>query len=146
MKIVKNIIAGLAGALSLNILHESLKHLNADMPRIDLVGEEALNKVLGSFGAAISNENKLYKATLASDVISNAIYYSLIGAGSAKFITSRAIVSGLSAGLGAVNLPDKMGLNDRPVTKSAKTKVLTVAYYLTGALVTAAVLKAMNKR
>jgi len=146
MNILKNLLAGFAGAFALNVLHEGLKNTSPDMPRIDLVGEEALNKVLSSFGAAISSEKKLYQATLATDVFSNALYYSLIGAGSNKFIVSRAVVSGLSAGLGAVNLPDKIGLDDEPVTKTSKTKVLTVAYYLSGALVTAIVLKALNKK
>jgi len=146
MNILKNLLAGFAGAVALNLIHEGLKNTSPNMPRIDLVGEEALNKVLGSFGAAISNDKKLYQATLASDVLSNALYYSLIGAGSSKFIIGRAIVSGLSAGLGAVNLPDKMALDDEPVTKTSKTKMLTIAYYLSGALVTAVVLKALNKK
>jgi len=145
MTILKNLLAGFAGAVALNLLHEGLKNTSSDMPRIDLVGEEALNKVLGAFGSAIGNDKQLYQATLATDVLSNALYYSLIGAGSSRFITGRAVVSGLSAGLGAVNLPQKMGLDDEPVTKTSKTKILTVAYYLSGALVTAMVLKVLNK-
>ncbi|MDN3586033.1 hypothetical protein QWY86_05100 [Pedobacter aquatilis] len=48
--------------------------------------------------------------------------------------------------VGAVNLLEKMGLDDEPVTRTSKTKILTVAYYLSGALVTAMVLKAFNKK
>lgn len=146
MTILKNLVAGLAGAVALNLLHEGLKNRGPNMPRIDLVGEEALNKVLGSFGVAISSDKQLYNATLATDILSNALYYSLIGTGSRKYILGRAVISGLSAGFGAVSLPDKLGLDDEPVTKTSKTKVLTVAYYLSGALVTAVVLKALSKK
>ena len=142
---LKKMLAGLGGAIALNILHESLKHKDDKMPRIDLLGEEALQKAANYFGTSINDEATLYKATLAGDVVSNALYYSLIGAGSNKHIFTRAIVYGLSAGIGAITLPEPMGLNPEPVTKSQKTKVLTVAYYLAGALVTAGIVKAISK-
>ncbi len=144
MSKAKNLVAGLGGAIALNILHEALKKKDKDMPRVDLVGEEALQKVLGFFGTHITNEDTLYKATLASDVISNAFYYSAIGAGDSKYLWPRALTYGLAAGVGAVTLPEPMGLDDEPVTRSGKTKALTVAYYVAGALVTAGLLKALS--
>jgi len=39
-----------------------------------------------------------------------------------------------------------MGLDPAPVTKTTKSKVLTVAYYTAGALVTAAIIKALDKK
>ena len=145
MSATQNLLAGLGGALALNVIHESLKHHDSGMPRIDLLGEEALQKTLNYFGTEIKDENNLYKATLAGDVVSNALYYSVIGAGSPKYIWARAAVVGLAAGIGAVTLPKPMGLNPQPVTKTPKAKKLTVAYYLAGALVTAGLLKAMKK-
>lgn len=146
MSKTQNLLAGLAGAIALNILHESLKKTDSAMPRVDLLGEEALQKLLNYFGTGISNENDLYKATLAGDLFSNALYYSFIGAGKRKNIMANAVTLGLAAGVGALVLPKPMGLNPKPVTKTAKTKVLTIAYYLTGALVAGAVMKKMNKR
>ncbi len=145
MSTSKNLLAGLGGALALNIIHESLKHYDSSMPRIDLLGEEALQKSLNYFGTGIEDEDNLYKATLASDVISNALYYSVIGAGSKKNVWARAAVVGLAAGVGAVTLPKPMGLNPEPVTKTQKSRTLTVAYYLAGALVTAGLVKVLNK-
>ncbi|QPH39017.1 hypothetical protein [Pedobacter endophyticus] len=146
MGIIKNFAAGLAGAVALNIIHESLKKKGADMPRVDLLGEEALNDILGVFGNTITDQNTLYKATLAGDILSNAIYYSAIGVGKQNYIWPRAIVSGLAAGLGAVKLAKPLGLNERTVARTEKTKGLTVAYYVTGALVTAFVLKSLTKK
>jgi len=146
MSTAKNIVAGIGGAIALNILHESLKHCNNDMPRIDLLGEEALQKVLNRFGKEITNENELYAATLAGDLFSNSAYYSLIGAAGKKNVWPAAVALGLAAGIGAIVLPKPMGLNPQPVAHNTKAKALTIAYYLTGALVTAGILKYSNNR
>jgi len=146
MSKTQNLLAGLAGAVALNVLHESLKKTDDIMPRVDLLGEEALQKLLGYFGTGISNENDLYKATLAGDLVSNAIYYSFIGAGKNKNIMANAVALGLAAGIGAVVLPKPMGLNPKPVTKTTKTKLLTIAYYLTGALVAGAIMKRTSRK
>jgi hypothetical protein len=146
MSKIKNLIAGFAGAVALNILHETLKHRSRNVPRIDLLGENALQKALGFFGEGISDKNTLYKATLAGDIVSNTIYYSMIGAGEARYLWPKALFLGFSAGIGAVRLPEPMGLNPRPVTKSDQVKALTVGYYVFGAIVTALVLKKLNKK
>jgi len=145
MSKVKNIVAGLGGAIALNIIHESLKKRDSDMPRVDLLGEEALEKSLDYFDAEI-HKDTLYKTTLAGDIISNALYYSAIGAGDTKYLLPRAIAIGVAAGVGAITLPEPLGLNDKPVTRTNKTKALTIGYYLAGALVTAAIVKAMDKK
>jgi len=142
---IKNFVAGLAGAIALNILHETLKAKKSNVPRIDLLGEEALQKTLTLFDTEIEDKNDLYKATLTGDVISNALYYSLIGAGD-KHMWPKAILLGLTAGVGAINLPEPMGLDPEPVTRTKQIKVLTVGYYLFGALVTGGVLTLLKKR
>lgn len=146
MSRVKNILAGLGGAIALNIIHESLKKRDNNMPRVDLLGEEALEKSLDYFDAEIADEETLYKTTLAGDLISNTLYYSAIGSGDPKHLWPRAIAMGITAGIGAITLPEPLGLDETPVTRSTKTKALTISYYLAGALITAAIVKAMNKK
>ncbi|MEJ5962007.1 hypothetical protein [Pedobacter immunditicola] len=146
MSKVKNLISGLAGAIALNILHETLKKEKSNVPRIDLLGEEALQKTLRHFGTSIDQKKDLYKATLAGDVLSNTFYYSLIGAGNPAYLWPRAIFLGLSAGIGAVKLPEPMGLNPEPVAKTDQVKVLTVGYYVFGAVVTALALKLLSNK
>jgi hypothetical protein len=144
MNKIKNFIAGLSGAIALNILHETLKAKKQEVPRIDLLGEEALQKTLGLFDTQIKDKTDLFKATLTGDVISNALYYSLIGSGD-KYVWPKAIVLGLTAGIGAINLPEPMGLDPEPVTRTPQIKALTVGYYVFGALVTGVVLKMLKK-
>ena len=145
MKIIKNIIGGVAGAVALNILHETVKRFDHNAPRVDLVGEEGLNKLLKSTGTSPLHGNTLYAATLGGDLLSNALYYSLIGIGKKKHLYLRGMLYGASAGLGAVQLTKPIGLSDAPVTRTNKTKILTVAYYLFGGLVAATVIKGLKR-
>ena len=145
MGMIKNLTAGLLGSLALNILHETLRKNGTIVPKVNLLGEEALNKTLIGIGQApITDEEELYKATLKADLISNTIYYSLIG-GKSKYIWPKAIFFGLSAGFSAIKLPEPLGLNPSPVTTTSQLKVLTVGYYLVGALVTGLALKTLTK-
>jgi hypothetical protein len=146
MKLIKALIAGFAGAIALNLLHETVRHIYPKAPRVDLVGAEALTKTMSAVGIDPPSGDKLYAATLAGDVLSNGLYYSAIGLGNPKYIWIRAAITGLSAGLGAVTLPKPMGLNDKPVTRTEQTVVLTVAWYLLGATVTAGVLSKLQHK
>jgi hypothetical protein len=53
---------------------------------------------------------------------------------------------GLTAGAGAVALPAKLGLNGVHSSGSMKRKWMTMALYLTGGLVAAAVTRRIEKR
>lgn len=145
MKVLKAILAGFAGAAALNLLHETVRRFDPDAPRVDLMGEEALTRTLNSLNIEAPKGNNLYAATLVGDLISNGIYYSAIAISGKKNIYLKGTVAGLTAGLGAIKVPDQIGLDDEPITKTAKTKVLTVAWYLIGGLVTAAVFDRLKK-
>ena len=145
MAFIKNITAGFIGSIALNLLHETLRKNATNVPQINKIGEQALNKTLNKYGTPIANPTELHKATLKADLVANAIYYSLIG-GNKNLIWPKAIFLGLSAGIGALKLPEPMGLNPNPVTRTNQTKILTVGYYLFGALVTGYVLKTLSKK
>ncbi|MBO6201388.1 MAG: hypothetical protein J6N74_07195, partial [Chryseobacterium sp.] len=126
----KKILAGLGGAIALNLLHEIVRNNFDNVPEVNKVGEEALNKSLETVDMKITDKDQLYAATLAGDVISNGIYYA------ATATSGFNLVSGVAAGVGAVMLPEKMGLDDSPVAGSTQKKLMTVGYYLFGAVVT----------
>ncbi|EDM37773.1 hypothetical protein PBAL39_15149 [Pedobacter sp. BAL39] len=142
---ITNLIAGLAGAAALNILHESLKNKRST-PRIDFLGEQALQKTVRYFGGNITDTDDLYKATLAGDLISNTIYYSWIASAKRKNLWTKAVAMGLLAGVGAITLPEQMGLNPKSVAKTNEIKAMTVGYYVFGALVTALVSSAFKRK
>jgi len=126
----KKILAGLGGAIALNLLHETIRKNFDNVPEINKVGEEALNKTLAKADAEITDHDKLYAATLAGDIIGNGMYYATTAT------TGFNIASGLAMGIGAITLPQKIGLDENPVAESTQKKVMTVAYYLFGAIVT----------
>lgn len=126
---LKKMLAGLGGAIALNILHEIVRKNCNNVPHINELGEEALQKATDGTSLEISDPNKLYAATLAGDIVSNAIYYGTTA-------TNHNFTSGLAAGLGAIVLPKKLGLDDSPVAENNKKKIMTVGYYLFGAIVT----------
>jgi hypothetical protein len=143
---MKNLLGGFAGALALNLLHESYKRFDAKAPRIDLVGEEALSNAFESLGKKPPAGNILYATTLGADILSNTLYYSLIGLGNRKKIMRRALVLGVAAGVGALALTKPLGLSDAPLTRTNRTKLLTIALYFTGAIVAAYTIRALKKR
>jgi hypothetical protein len=146
MKFINAIIGGFTGAIALNILHETVKRFNSKAPRVDLIGEEAISKSLLEIGVNPPEGKDLYFATLAGDILSNGLYYSIIPVGNPNYIWPRAAVLGLSAGFGALKLTAPLGLNDKPVTRTEQTKALTVLWYLFGALVAAGVFQKLQHK
>lgn len=143
-KLVSSVIGGIAGAIALNILHQAVKQFDHDAPRVDLVGEEALTKGMEAMGLTPPTGNALFIATLSGDILSNALYYSTIGFGNKKYLLLRGTAIGAAAGIGALKLTEPLGLRDAPVTRTDKTKFLTVAWYTFGGLVAAAVIKGLR--
>ena len=145
MKILTNLAGGLTGAVMLNIIHETYKRMDHDAPRIDLVGEEVISEGLKHIEPHPLAGNALYTATLVSDLVSNALYFSFIGYGDKKYLILRGLGFGFAAGVGAVKLTKPLGLSDAPVTRTDKTKALTVAWYIAGGLAAALIIKTLSK-
>ncbi|WP_342644340.1 hypothetical protein [Mucilaginibacter sp. CSA2-8R] len=143
MKVLNALLGGLAGACAVTVLHQLIKKNDTEAPRMDLLGMESLTKLLDKAGIEPPVGKKLYYMTMGGDIISNSIYYSMAGIGDNKTVLKGA-ASGLAAGLGAVLLPKPMGLNEKHSNKSRETQVLAVLYYLTGGLVSSAVMKLLN--
>ena len=135
MKLFSAIAGGLAGATVLTLLHETLRRVDRNAPRMDRLGMEAIDKSLTAINAEVPKKDDLFKITMAGDIISNSIYYSLAGIGGKDQAVVRGALLGLAAGLGAVYLPKPLGLNENASSRTAETKLLTIALYLTGGLV-----------
>ncbi len=147
MKTGTALTGGLAGAVTLNLIHEAYRQIDQDAPKIHLVGEEALVKILKAIGLTVPpSEKELYLLTLAGDVMSNALYYSLIGFGKNKHLIRRGLIFGLAAGVGAVFMPQKMGLNNAPTDRKTETKLLTVLWYTLGGLTATGVIRILKKK
>ena len=146
MVLNKSILSGVAGAIVLNVVHQLVKKVDKDAPHIDKIGEEGLSKSIKTVGYEPPRGNKLFAATLVGDLVANSIYYSLIGKGKRENLLLRGIVYGAVAGIGALTLTKPMGLDDRPVNRTTKTKAMTIGWYVLGGVVTGLAHKLINSR
>ena len=143
MKLLPSLAAGLAGAVALTALHEAVRHLRPhDAPRMDVLGERGLRKLLGLADLPQPPEPRLYTATMLGDILSNGLYYSLVG--SSGHSVRRGLLLGLAAGVGGVELPGPLGLGTAPSKRTPQTKAMTVAWYTVGGLVAGAVAQALR--
>ena len=146
MKATTALAGGLAGAATITLIHESIKRVVPEAPRMDRLGMQAISNGLKKAGKKVPKEETLFTVTMAGDLLSNAIYYSAAAIGSEKNIWIRGSALGLAAGLGAVLLPGPLGLNPKYSNRTVATQVMTVGLYVTGALVATAVIKLLNKK
>lgn len=143
---IKSTIGGLAGACALTVLNESVKKLDKDAPRMDLLGMNAVARLMKGNNVLSQTAGKLFPVAMAGDLVSNSLYYSMADSGDRKNTLIRGTLLGLGAGLGAVLLPKTLGLNDAATTRTMKTKVLTVTWYLIGGLVAAAAINLLDQK
>lgn len=141
----KSTLGGLAGACTLTLLNESVKKLDKDAPRMDLLGMNAVARLMKGSNILTQTAGKLFPVALAGDLVSNTLYYSMADTGDRNKTLLRGALLGLGAGLGAVVLPKTLGLNDDATTRTMKTKVLTVSWYVIGGLAAAAAINLLNK-
>jgi len=141
-----SVLGGLAGAVALTVIHETAKKMDPKAPRMDLLGMNALSKIIRGSGHTPPPYGRLYLYTMLGDIASNALYYSLAGMGNKKSILEKGAALGIAAGLGAIFLPKPLHLNESYSNRTPKTQVMTVAYYLIGSLVAAALMKQLKKK
>jgi hypothetical protein len=141
-----SILAGLAGSIALTGIHETLRNTSREAPRMDLLGMQSLSKLLKVVGLPIPGKPALFGWTLLGDVGGNALYYSLAAKGSAKSVWIKGISLGLIAGISAVILPSHLGLDNSASARTRNTAMKTIAIYLAGGIITAAVASALSSR
>lgn len=145
MKVLPSLAAGFAGAIALTALHEAARRLRPhDAPRMDVLGERGLRKILDLADLPQPAEGVAYTATMLGDILSNGLYYTLVGSG--KHSLQRGLLLGVAAGAGGVLLPGPMGLGEAPSNRTPQTQAMTVAWYTVGGLAAGAVAQALRPR
>lgn len=145
MKLLTSLAGGLAGALSVTLLHELARRISPDAPRLDKLGEQATAKLIKHTGQNVPTGSRLHNTALAGDIISNTLYYSLAGAKMNKAMSTGGLL-GLSAGIGALQLPGVLGLSKQHTNSSPKRRWLTIGLYIAGGLVAAGVTRWLDKK
>lgn len=145
-KLLSASLSGLAGAVALNILHESVRRTVPEAPQVHKLGERSIAKIMEAAGQQPPAEDELYWPALAGDVLSNSLYYSLIGLSNEDSALPVGAALGALAGVGAVTLPGPMGLGEAPTNRTTATQAMTVGWYLFGGLVAAGVYRWLSDK
>ncbi|MBA2305316.1 MAG: hypothetical protein H0W08_22165 [Acidobacteria bacterium] len=127
-----SLVSGVAGAVALTAVHQAARAVTDSAPRMDVVGMRALARGADAAGRHTPATHRgLYGATLAGDLICNSAYYSL------ATTYTRGTLMGLAAGIGALVLPERLGLGTPPKSELLSNQVMTVAWYVVGGLAAA---------
>ncbi len=143
MKKVIALIGGFTGAVTVTALHQAFKiAVPSIAPRMDLLGMEAMKKVRNRIHLPIPSEDKLYKQTFVGDIVANTLYYSLAGGSAADL---KGTLLGIMAGIGAVQLPEKLHLDPSHSNRTKATEYLSMGIYIAGGLVAAATIGSLTQ-
>ena len=132
------LVAGMAGAVALTAVHQVARRVTADAPRMDVLGERAIARIVQARTGRIPVGRKLNRLALVGDLVANAAFYSMVACGKEPRMWRRAVAMGLAAGAGALMLPRRIGLGDPPNSSHLGNQIMTVAWYLIGGLAAAA--------
>jgi len=139
MKVSAGLAGGLAGTVAVASMHEALRRVTPDAPRMDILDMDLIRKGLKSINKEGPGEDQLQRLAVGGELFCDTAYYSLTGIGGKKGIWLRGALLGLIAGVTAVVLPKPLGLPTEPSNKTLGTQLMTVGLYLMGGLVAAAV-------
>jgi hypothetical protein len=136
-------VGGLAGAAALTLINQGVSKIDKNAPRLDLLGMNAVAKVTKPKLPII---DKFFPLALGGDIISNSLYFAMAKGKTKEQTLIRGALLGLGAGLGALTIPQRIGLSSGPVTRSTKTKALTVAWYIIGGIIAAATINMVDRQ
>ena len=139
MKVSAGLAGGLAGTLAVASLHEAMKKMTPDAPRIDILNRELIRKGLKRMNKDVPGEDELQRWSVGGEIFCDTAYYSLAGMGGKRGVWFRGAVLGLIAGVTAVILPKPLGLPEEPSNKTMGTRLMTIGLYVVGGIVSAAV-------
>lgn len=140
----KAVASGAIGAGVLTLIHQSALGRLPRAPRMDVVGMRAVDRVTAWVGARVLPRPQLYRAALAGDMIANALYYSMVPGRTRAQTWQRGLMFGAIAGVGALSLPERLGLGSPPDSDNRSNQLMTVAWYVLGGLAAAAAANAFR--
>jgi hypothetical protein len=138
MKTSAALFGGLAGTVTVASIHEALKRVTPNAPRMDLLDMELIRKGLTSMNKKVPAENELQRWAVGGELLCDTAYFGLAGIGGKKGVWLRGALLGLVAGVTAVVLPKPLGLPEGSASKTLATKLMTIGLYLAGGIVAAA--------
>ena len=148
---MKALVSGLAGALSVNLVHEMTRYAAGGdpspdrVPRLDRLGQDGVVLAARSVGLTPPRAGApRYATAMAGDVLMNAGLYALV-ASLAKRPMHGGVLAAVAAGATGLLLPKLVGLEKHTGT-TPTAKALTFADYAIGGVVTGFVLGLLTQK
>lgn len=129
--------SGLVGALGVTAANEAARRYLPGAPRLDILGRQLAAAAFRKAGRKPPTGWGLQAIAMAGDLVANSIFYSLVGAGRRRSALLRGGALGAAMGLGAVMLPEPLGLDKRATKRTERTALQTVAWYVLGGVLAA---------
>jgi hypothetical protein len=150
MKLASAIEGGVTGATTLSLLQEALHKIDAKAPR-PLLHKSGILKQLKKHSGK-GNNHKLY-IKLAGELLGNAAFFGMAGLGKRKNAVLTGGLLGAAAGLGTAFLQDDEegkdgfeGIQNGFTRAELEKKMLTVALYTAGGLLSGFAIKKLKKK
>src|SRR5690242_16953934 len=105
MKVSSALAGGLAGTITVASLHEAMRRITPNAPRMDLLDMDLIQKGLKRMHKKVPADSELQRWAVGGELVCDTCYYSLAGMGGKKNVWMRGAVLGLIAGVTAVVLP-----------------------------------------
>ncbi len=137
MKATETLGSGLAGALALTAIHETIKKFVPDAPRMDAIGKNIVKKIYDATDEQAPDDDTLYNQALAGDIALNSLLYSLVGTGKGSWM--KGLLIGAGAGVAAVLLPKLLDFKEEASSRTNETAAMTIAIYAVAGLAAAGV-------
>jgi hypothetical protein len=129
--------SGLVGAASVTFLNHLAKRYLPAAPRLDILGLRLATVAFNKAGIEPPRGFPLKIIALIGALISNSIFYGLVGLGKPRTAWLRGGALGLAMGIGAVTLPGTLGVGDDTTARTPMAKAGTIAWYVLGGLLAA---------
>lgn len=126
------LVSGATAAVALTTMHECTRKSVDDAPRADLLGMRAIAKAAHAMGT--EPPEPLRSWTMAGDLVSNALYYSMVGLFPRTPVLAGTL-AGCAAAAGLIALPGPLGLGTDAVNRTRKTEALGAALYITAGFI-----------
>ncbi|MDQ3534394.1 MAG: hypothetical protein M3421_02070 [Bacteroidota bacterium] len=136
MNTAQAIGSGVAGAVVLTALHESIKQIAPNAPRMDHIGMQIVKKAKDTAGKDNNDKSTLYDQALAGDLVANSLLYSIVGAGE-RNSWLRGLIVGAGAGIAAVVLPQLLPVDEDASSRNISTAAMTIGVYALAGLAAA---------
>jgi hypothetical protein len=115
-------------------------------PRLDILGRQLAAAAFDGLGIRPPHGWPMKALALVGSLISNSIFYGLVGLGRPGTAWLRGGALGLAMGLGVLTLPAALGADQRETGRPPRAKVATLGWYVLGGIIAALTFAASQRR